>query len=1163
MKFSHSYWQLLPIGILMLFTQVLSAQTYCNARGTSPWEQWIERVGVSNSTSTTNYPRTLKEGYGNFTGATVAILVRNTNNTASISPNSSWLADPRNANLFWRVWIDLNADGDFVDAGEQVVSQQIRMAGGNFANNTANFTLPTTARLGVTRMRVAMKHGAYAVPCETFERGEVEDYSVNITEGGATRSDNTQLKITSITGSNRTEPNALMPLGITIRNYGTLPSAPDSVYLARYVRTSPINNFYLANIFSLNKVAVPAIQPNQSVTITGNFRMPSVLSYDIMSKLDSSLIDVVEPYMVLKSKIDTLFGSSAGTPPSLDSVRRIGYYFPILPASTTDLVLSGSQITTTWDSISRSVSVRLRVVNNGSVAAKNISVRLNNAFHYGSGYNLPAIIDFTKTSGVGSTNMSFYAPANMGRDEVGYRLWSWNLTEIPAGATVEATFSGTVTTNWYLPQSDANSYKNITIKPLIYYADIQDNNKANDSIVGGLTFRFVPTNAGRTDNTQLKITNITGSNRTEPNALMPLSVTIRNNGTLPSAPDSVYLATFRRTDALYDAYRIAEYSSTKVRVPSIQPNQSLTVTGSFLIPSKLYQDVTGKFDSTIIEVFEPNMVLNSKIMNIGSFAQLTLDSVKRVGYYFPVVPSRIADLALSGTQTTTTWDSLNRTIEIRLRITNNGTSAAKNIYVRLNSNLYNGQAYNYTNIDNFVKISGVGDIFNQYQHLPSIGSRSNYYNISSWGISELAAGATQEVVFRATINTPTTNPQSDINFYKNISIKPLLYYADVQDNNKANDSIAGGFTFRFVPPTNTQKPDLILSSLNLVTTSVQQGGILNYRVDIRNIGLAATSSNFTVKAYISTDNVLSSDDIQNGTIPTANFAAGFVVLQAAGSSTIGQSLPIGRYYLILKVDADNQITESNEANNVIVSAAQFNVTNANNVADLAISLTSNPTTIIRPYTISTLRVVVKNNGNQSFTNIKVKLPFGGRVVTGGIATPSVGIWEEWCAGGTQCFTWSIPSIAIGATATLDIPVFVGVLNPSFTLTASLVASSPTDAVTSNNASNITIGTNISNINNIQAITVQKPTQLIPVVVQQIFPNPTDGETTILVESLENQEVEFQISNPIGEIVLREKHNVREGRNRVELNIWELPTGIYFIQTDLGKGKNAPTKIIKM
>jgi hypothetical protein len=76
------------------------------------------------------------------------------------------------------VWIDYNKDGDFLDSGEQVV---------NVTRTTAtpiarSFTVPTTALLGSTRMRVSMKYNASPTSCEIFTDGEVEDYTVIVNE---------------------------------------------------------------------------------------------------------------------------------------------------------------------------------------------------------------------------------------------------------------------------------------------------------------------------------------------------------------------------------------------------------------------------------------------------------------------------------------------------------------------------------------------------------------------------------------------------------------------------------------------------------------------------------------------------------------------------------------------------------------------------------------------------------------------------------------------------------------------------------------------------------------------------------------------------------------------------------------------------------------------
>jgi GEVED domain/Secretion system C-terminal sorting domain len=156
--------------------------TYCDSKGTAPWEQWIQNVGFTFPTVWNN--NSAKEGYGNFTQLTPVNLARGNVTEIAITPQSSWIGNPLNANLFWSVWVDWNQDNDFDDAGEQVIQRPIHFASNLFLDNTHLITVPATALLGKTRMRVAMKMGGYPSVCETFEKGEVEDYTVNITNTG-------------------------------------------------------------------------------------------------------------------------------------------------------------------------------------------------------------------------------------------------------------------------------------------------------------------------------------------------------------------------------------------------------------------------------------------------------------------------------------------------------------------------------------------------------------------------------------------------------------------------------------------------------------------------------------------------------------------------------------------------------------------------------------------------------------------------------------------------------------------------------------------------------------------------------------------------------------------------------------------------------------------
>lgn len=615
------------------------------------------------------------------------------------------------------------------------------------------------------------------------------------------------------------------------------------------------------------------------------------------------------------------------------------------------------------------------------------------------------------------------------------------------------------------------------------------------------------------------------------------------------------------------------------------------------------------------------------------------------------------------------------------------------------------------------------------------------------------------------------------------------------DINSQNIALTG--TPIFITSSNiaTALPDLTLANLNMNTPSVTQGQTLSFNVDIKNIGAASANGNFTVKSYISTDNVLSADDVQAGVIPTANFTAGLSVPQVAGALTVPSSIIAGQYYLILKVDADNQIAESDENNNIIASAKPFIVTTAqtdsycaskgtapwelwvtnvrfntmnyvsdkfkdfsslgysdytninttvnkgqnyplsitaglswvgylpnaycrvwidfngnkvfednekvleqtnqnpmsanvlvpttavtgnvrmrvamksggyptpcetfgigevedytvviqggtdpcttdatppvfqncpsnivlttttttavgtwtpptatdnctptpsvssthasgfafpigttnvvytatdakNNTAtcrfsvtvqtqstgnaDIALSIAATPS-VYKPFTPLAFTISAKNNGSQSFTNVKIEFKFPENTVNGGDATPSIGTWQEWCLGGLQCFTWTIPTLSGNATATLNVPIYVMNPTPPMVATTKLLSSTPTDNFLANNAASISLNQASSPV----ASAKIQPTQTVPVVVQQISPNPSEREIVIELASLNEHEVVFEFSDAFGKKVKTEARKVEQGMNQVRFDVSALPQGVYFVLPLVGNSAKVFVKL---
>ncbi len=144
----------------------------CSSNGNSTSYEYIEKVkiGSINNLSGNNY------GYKNYEYL-----------TTSAAPGEALLLNlipgftGSTQTLYWRVWIDFNNDGDFWDYGEYFYQE---------SSNTSLFdyvTIPNNVTAESIKLRVAMKAGSWPEPCESFAYGEVEDYTINITQTSAPR----------------------------------------------------------------------------------------------------------------------------------------------------------------------------------------------------------------------------------------------------------------------------------------------------------------------------------------------------------------------------------------------------------------------------------------------------------------------------------------------------------------------------------------------------------------------------------------------------------------------------------------------------------------------------------------------------------------------------------------------------------------------------------------------------------------------------------------------------------------------------------------------------------------------------------------------------------------------------------------------------------------
>lgn len=149
---------------------------FCTSFGGTPdeWIQSIELVDLFHISGNNG-------GYGDFTMEPSLTTPLDPGGTYAMTLTPGFTGTTYNE--IWRVWIDLNQDGDF---------QQNEIVFTSDAPSNvpliANINIPVTAPEGSVRMRVSMKYAGFfgnASPpasCEEMQYGEVEDYCVEITD---------------------------------------------------------------------------------------------------------------------------------------------------------------------------------------------------------------------------------------------------------------------------------------------------------------------------------------------------------------------------------------------------------------------------------------------------------------------------------------------------------------------------------------------------------------------------------------------------------------------------------------------------------------------------------------------------------------------------------------------------------------------------------------------------------------------------------------------------------------------------------------------------------------------------------------------------------------------------------------------------------------------
>lgn len=177
--------------ILVLGLVQMEAQTYCSSGANDSNYFDIEAVlfdsiyyqtGCNSLTNTLGYTASGIAGrYSNWTTTNMPPykLFFNTSNKLAISLNPCTMS--YNALYSCKIFIDWNRDGDFLDSLETIYGFDSLSSAFVYYRDTV-VHVPNFASAGASRMRIITSEGSVnnISPCGTYNRGETEDYKVNI-----------------------------------------------------------------------------------------------------------------------------------------------------------------------------------------------------------------------------------------------------------------------------------------------------------------------------------------------------------------------------------------------------------------------------------------------------------------------------------------------------------------------------------------------------------------------------------------------------------------------------------------------------------------------------------------------------------------------------------------------------------------------------------------------------------------------------------------------------------------------------------------------------------------------------------------------------------------------------------------------------------------------
>lgn len=175
------------IGCFLLFFLLLSGHwtfsQWCAPPGTTLYTTGCTANDFVNSFATTGGITNISNLNTGCNGGTSGFTLFNQTHTAQPGDVVNYTVAITPATFPWaqgvKIWVDWNQNGSFLDPGEEVYASATTLVSGSSVSGS--FTVPVTAAIGVTRMRVRCVFATTSfTPCSQQTYGEVEDYNFEV-----------------------------------------------------------------------------------------------------------------------------------------------------------------------------------------------------------------------------------------------------------------------------------------------------------------------------------------------------------------------------------------------------------------------------------------------------------------------------------------------------------------------------------------------------------------------------------------------------------------------------------------------------------------------------------------------------------------------------------------------------------------------------------------------------------------------------------------------------------------------------------------------------------------------------------------------------------------------------------------------------------------------